>query len=81
MNMNACAGCKYWRSLAAGDRYAMACHYALDTGKPRGCDPGAGCDKRDSQKGEKKRTITSTKTAKRQAAAGARGRSEGGFWE
>lgn len=37
-----CDGCAYWRSISGSERDLRACHYCLDTGKPRGC-PIAGC--------------------------------------
>lgn len=37
-----CNGCRYRRRFASNwNEYA--CHYCLDTGHPRGCDPGTGC--------------------------------------
>ena len=50
-----CKGCKYWRALAGGQHMVgfYACHYLIDTGKMRGCDP-ENCDKKES--GKKKST-------------------------
>lgn len=39
MNRKSCKGCRYFRSLAIGRNY-FVCHYMLDTGQSRGCDPG-----------------------------------------
>lgn len=45
-----CDGCIYWRYLAGGQakttRWGYACHYLLDEGHRRGCEPGKDCSKR-----------------------------------
>lgn len=39
-----CAGCAYWRVLGTSQGPKLwACHYLIDTGKSRGCEPGVGC--------------------------------------
>lgn len=40
-----CRGCIYRRPLRDSKCFdgLTACHYMLDTGKPRGCPAGAGC--------------------------------------
>lgn len=49
-----CKGCKYWRELSNRNGI-VACHYAIDTGKLRDCDP-ENCDKRETggKRGRKK---------------------------
>lgn len=37
-----CLSCLYCRTFSPGE-FGRACHYAYDTGKARGCDPGDGC--------------------------------------
>lgn len=37
-NRKSCEGCRYFRNLAIGRSYSV-CHYMLDTGQSRGCDP------------------------------------------
>lgn len=39
-----CIGCKYWRPVNRSG-YFNICHYCIDTGQSRDCDP-AHCDKR-----------------------------------
>lgn len=39
-----CAGCAYWRVLGTSKGSKLwACHYMIDTGKMRGCEPGNEC--------------------------------------
>lgn len=51
-----CKGCKCWRALAGGQHMVgfYACHYSLDTGKLRGCDPGERCTRRETGRRQKK---------------------------
>ena len=51
----ACAGCKYYRPIydhGHGRRPGNVCHYLLDVGESRRCDPGAGCVRRVSRGGD-----------------------------
>ncbi len=41
-----CKGCVYWRSISSSSSTYQVCHYLLDTGNPRGCEPGERCIKR-----------------------------------
>lgn len=50
-----CRGCKYWRPLSSGKNGYYACHYLVDTGHPRGCEP-ENCDKRETGKQRDKPT-------------------------
>lgn len=44
---NECTGCAHWRGLTSQkDGKVYACHYMLDTGKLRGCEPGAECTRK-----------------------------------
>lgn len=38
MSRKSCEGCRYYRYIATSGTY-LGCHYMLDTGKSRGCDP------------------------------------------
>ena len=57
-----CKGCVYWRSISFTDSN-YACHYMLDTGKPRNGPTGANCPRKkerprrssNSRRGNKKR--------------------------
>ena len=57
-----CDGCIYWRYLAGGTskkttRWGYACHYLLDEGRRRGCEPGKDCSKRREADDESKRLV------------------------
>ena len=41
-----CDGCIYWRSLVND---LKACHYCIDTGKLRGCEPDESCIRRENE--------------------------------
>jgi hypothetical protein len=41
MNTKNCEDCMYWRSMH--DPELKCCHYLLDTGSRRPCEPGDGC--------------------------------------
>lgn len=44
-----CDGCVHWRKLVySATGRTSACHYCVDTGKLRGCEPGEGCARRAS---------------------------------
>lgn len=34
-----CRGCIHWRRLCSSNSSDCACHYSIDTGKLRGCEP------------------------------------------
>lgn len=61
-----CKGCVYWRSISFTDSN-YACHYMLDTGKPRNGPTGANCPRRkerprrsgNSRRGKEKKFIFS----------------------
>lgn len=41
-----CDGCIYWRSLVND---LKECHYCIDTGKLRGCEPDESCIRRENE--------------------------------
>lgn len=57
-----CAGCAYWRVLSTcGGSKVYACHYMVDTGKMRSCEPGADCTRR-AAKIRRRRRFTHNRT-------------------
>lgn len=51
--MSKCNGCIYWRRFCGNGTKALnACHYILDTGKMRGCDPAQCTKKKTAEAGE-----------------------------
>lgn len=51
--MSKCNGCIYWRRFCGhGENTVNACHYILDTGKKRGCDPAQCTKKKTAEAGE-----------------------------
>ena len=44
-NDEACNGCVYYRTINQGHEQ-RACHYLIDNGKRRPCDPGIACTER-----------------------------------
>lgn len=42
-----CTGCAHWRVLGTSQGSKLwACHYMIDTGNLRGCEPGAECTRK-----------------------------------
>lgn len=42
-----CTGCAHWRVLGTSQGSKLwACHYMIDTGKLRGCEPGTECTRK-----------------------------------
>nr|DAZ77264.1 MAG TPA: hypothetical protein [Caudoviricetes sp.] len=57
-----CVGCAYWRVLGTSRGPKLwACHYMVDTGRMRGCEPGADCTRR-AAKIRRRRRFTHNRT-------------------
>nr|DAZ51897.1 MAG TPA: hypothetical protein [Caudoviricetes sp.] len=57
-----CTGCAYWRVLGTSQSSKLwACHYMVDTGRMRGCEPGVECTRR-AAKIRRRRRFTHNRT-------------------
>ncbi len=55
-----CKGCIHWRKFVPNSPATLACHYCVDTGKLRGCEP-ENCTHYDTDKAKLKKLIAAQK--------------------